>query len=178
MTRTTAPNAAKDAYDAAVLQELGRLALKVANNPETRRPFLQAVRKVDPDRRFPDQDMQDFREEMDARLAKEREDREIAETNARLAAQRQGLIASGRYTEEQVKEIETTIMPKYGLADYDAAATIYGSTMAPAKPRNGSTNDGVWTLPTFEGLLENPTTAARGMAHKVIDEIVASRPRR
>lgn len=159
-----------DEYDAATLAELGKLALKVANNPKTRRQFLKAVKEVEPDRRFPDQDVEDLREEVRAELDNERQERERERLAERLEAQRQGLL--GRFTEEQIQDIEKTVMPKYGISDYEAAAKIYGADLAPALPTHQQSRPGAnWELPNFEGLHKDPAKAARDMAYKVIDEM-------
>lgn len=159
-----------DEYDDETLKELGKLAVKLASNKKTRRGFIKAVKEIEPDRQFPDQDVQDLREEMEERMTRDREERETAAMAERLAAQRAGL--GDRFSEEQIKEIETKVMPKYGLSDYEAAATIYGADLAPAVPTNQQPRpSGSWELPDLPGLKEDPAKAARDHAYRVIDEL-------
>jgi hypothetical protein len=159
-------------YSDAALIELGKLAVKLASNKDTRRGFIKAVKTVEPDRAFPDQDVVDLREEMEERLRAEREERATEALQARLAAARQGL--AGRFTEEQIQEIETKVMPKYGLSDYEAAATLYGADLAPAIPSNQQPKPSAnWELPDIPGLKDDPAKAAREHAFRVIDELRA-----
>ena len=171
MTRTRAPQQ----YSNEALLELGRLALKVAGNPKTRRPFLNAVREIEPDRVFPDQQVEDLRQEWATQRETDNIERERRETEQRLAAQRRKLIDSKRFTEDDVKKIEKDVMERLGLADYDAAATIYGAQQPAAPSNTVPKSGGVWELPTFDGLLKDPNGAARNMAFQVIDELAANR---
>lgn len=165
--------------DPKVEKELAQLAIKLAANEKTKRPFLKAVKEVAPElyRSFPDQAIEDFREAEAERREKERLDAETAAVTARLAKQRKTLLKS--YTEDQVKEIETGVMEKYGLADYEAAAKLYSADHAPVQQngRQPTKYGATWELPKYDGLLENPVKAARDMAHRVIDELNAVRGR-
>jgi hypothetical protein len=164
-----------ETQEEATLIEYGRLALKLATNAETRRPFLKAVRKVEPDRRFPDQDVEDLKEQLAADREKEKVEREALETTQRMNAARSGLIASGRYTEQEVGEIEK-VMTKYGLADYEAGAKLYSADFRPANAGNTPPKQhGPWELPTYEGLMEDPIAAARKQAYAEIDRINGAR---
>jgi hypothetical protein len=161
--------------DDATLKEYGLLAVKLATNAKTRRAFIKQVKEVEPDRRFPDADVADLREEMETRLEQERLDRATEETTRRLSAARAMLISSGRYTEDQVKEIETK-MQSLGLSDYEAGAILYSNDRAPAHPSNHrpKPEGGPWSLPELPGLLDDPITAARNQAYAEIDRINAA----
>lgn len=156
------------------LMELGQLALKLAGNPKTRKNFLKDVQAVDPNYR-PPADVQ--LEEFKAEIKKDQEEREIRAQAARQqnfrSNQRAKLISSGKYTEDQVKEIETAVMKKYGLADYEAAAKLYAADVAPAKPSNREKfrHGQIWEFPNLPGLLQNPEKAASDAAYAIIDEL-------
>ncbi len=159
-----------DALSQDVRDDLAELAMKLAANQETRKPFLNAVKKVDPNRRFPSQEVEDLRAEMAETREREKEERKLEEerreTERRLTAQRQSLTGKG-YTEDQLKEVEE-VMTKYGITDYEAGADLY-QARRPPKESEGPT--GTWEFPTLAGLIENPTKAARDEAFKTITEI-------
>ncbi len=164
--------------DPATLQKLGELAMRLAGNPQTRPDFLKQMAKVDPSYRLPaDVQFEDFK----AQFKKEQEEKEIrtkaeqAQRNARN--QRNKLINSGKYTEDQVKEIETGVMKKYGLNDYEAAAKVYAADIAPSKPSNRDKmrHGQIWEFPNLPGLLNNPEKAASDAAYAIIDEFRAGR---
>lgn len=156
-----------------VRDDLAELAMKLAANQDTRKPFLNAVKKVDPNRRFPSQEVEDLREELKADREAEKEarklEREREETERRLEAQRKGLLR--KFSEEQVAEIES-VMTKYGISDYEAGADLYQARKPAPPPTSPSAT---WEFPTLEGLLDDPTKAARNEAHRVITELKQGR---
>jgi hypothetical protein len=160
------------------LMDLGKLALKLAGNPKTRGAFVKAVKEVEPNYRPPaDVQFSDFKDEL-RKEAAEREKKEKDDARkATTAAQRQTLLDSGRYTEDQVAEIEAGVMKKYKLDDYDAAAKLYAADMKPSQPSNHDKmrHGQIWEFPDIPGLLNNPDKAASDMAYSVIDELRASR---
>lgn len=164
-------------------RELGRLLFKMSRNKDTRRPVLQTIKKVDPEYMLPgDQQVEDLRQEFEEREEKRTRDSEQKAVNERLEAQRRGLmdgtlLPGRKFDEAQIKEIEDKVMPKYGIADYEAAAKIYASDLKPEKPRNGPVNGhgATWTFPDIPGLMDDPTKASREAAHAVIDEFNGTR---
>lgn len=160
------------------LLDLGTLALKIAGNPKTRRDFLKQVKAVDPSYRPPaDVQLEDFKEE----FRREESDKQIraqAQYQQRQrAGQRQKLLESGRYNEEQVVEIEEKVMKKYGLNDYEAGAKLYAADLAPNRPSNRDKprHGQIWEFPDLPGLLNNPEKAATDAAYAVIDELRGNR---
>lgn len=166
-------------YSQETLVELGKLALKMSRNKETRRDFLKTVKKVAPDYQLPgDQQVEDLRLELAEKKQKEDDDRRSAEITARLEAQRaqlaEGTLIPGKkFTPEQIKEIEDKVMPKYGISDYEGAAKIYLGDFKPPPQPSGRT--GTWTFPDVPGLFDNPAKAATDAAYQVIDELQRGR---
>ena len=152
------------------LIELGKLALKVGNNPETRPEFIKAVKKVSPGARFPVDETNDRITALEQQLADEKLRVQQAAVIANQEKQKSGLAT--KFSPEQIVEIES-IMTKYGLSDYDAAAKIYGADFKPAKPsgREASRHGSTWEFPELPGLFDNPEKAARDAAYAVIDEL-------
>jgi hypothetical protein len=168
-----------DGHSKDVIEDLAELAMKLSQNKETRKDFIHAVKKVDPHRRFPSQEVEDLRADMAAEREREKEERKLEEerreTEQRLTAQRRGLVTRG-YSEDQIKEVEA-VMTKYGITDYEAGADLY-QARRPATPPAEQT--GTWDIPGIDGtpmaeLLTDPTKAARNEAYKVITEIKRGR---
>lgn len=158
----------------AVREEIAELAMKLAANAKTRKTFLNAVKEVDPNQRFPAHEVEDLREEMKAEREREKEERKLDEerkaTEARLNAQRAALVGKG-YSDDQLKEVEA-VMTKYGITDYEAGADLY-QARKPAAPPESPT--GTWDFPLIDGLVADPTKAARNEAFKVITELKRGR---
>ena len=74
-----------------------------------------------------------------------------------------------KYNEDQIKEIETGVMQKYGINDYDAAAKVYGADLKPAKADNRPRRTSTWEMPDFEKFAKNPAQAANDLAYDLID---------
>ena len=168
------PAAAPAQIDPETAQQLAALALRLGRG-ETRREFIKLVKKVDPSRSFPDVEMQDLREEMESKFAEEETKRQAAATKKRMEEARQALIDSGRFTEDDVKKIETDVMQAKGIADYETAAVLYGAQHAPAKAAPEISTGGTWTFPDHKGLREDPNKWARDQAFAAVGEIKARR---
>jgi|SRR5215472_11059116 len=156
--------------------ELGRLAYQLSRHKDTRRSFLKDTKKLKPDYTLPgDQQVQDLRDELEAKDEKNKIDAATAANTARLEKQRQGLldgtlIPGRKFDADAIKEIEEKIMPKYGIADYEAAGKIYASDFKPPQPKPGD-RTAAWSFPDIPGLMDDPAKAAREAAHSIIDEM-------
>ena len=163
-------------YSPETLTELGKLALKMSRNKDTRREFLKQVKKIAPDYQLPgDQQVADLRAELEEKEATAKVEAEKKSILDRLENQRRGLaegtlLAGKKFTAEQIKEIEEKVMPKYGISDYEGAAKIYLGDFKPPAPK-GAPGSTTWTFPDIPGLFEDPTKAAREAANMVIDEL-------
>lgn len=152
-------------------KQLAELSMQLAHNPKTRAKYVKLVQEIDPSKRFPDVETDDIREEMNTRFAEQAATQQAERVRQQLETQRAGLITSGRFQEEDVKKIETDIMPKYGLTDYDAAATLYAAQTKPQTPVpeiKGRT----WEMPLPDKKdMGNLANYARKQAYAAIDEI-------
>ena len=145
-----------------------KLAMQMAGNEKTRDTFFNAARTVDPSIRLPaDVQLRQFK----AATVKEREEEKIrvAAEKAQEKQQSAREKLADRFTEEQIAEIEKGVMQKYGIADYEAAAKVYGADLKPAKadarPRRTST----WEMPYFEEFAKAPAKVANDIAYDMID---------
>lgn len=147
--------------------QLGRLLKHVTNNPATRREAYHLIKKVQPNLHFPDQALEDYKQEQAAQQAKQEFDRQQAAALAQMEAGRNRL--RERYSEEHVKEIET-LMTKEGIVNYETGAKLWAAEAgtgdyAPSNPQ-GQT----YTMPSDKDLLADPRKWATDQAAIVIDE--------
>lgn len=141
-------------------QDMGRLSTllyKMSHDPRTRDDTARIMSKVDPNaaKAFADVSLKDqfaqFRKEMEDEKLRER----MAQAQQRQREQRQKL--AERFSEDQIVEMEKTIMTKHGLGDYEAASKIYAadnpSTPAEMIPpsERGEGSRTTWEFPTVEG---------------------------
>lgn len=173
-------------------RDLANLAFVLGHHPKTRDGLAGLVKEVD-ERRFntsfrdvaEKQRFEAYRKELEdkldvsgARAAKARQ----VEQKARLTE---------RYGDDGIAGIEAT-MKKYGLADYDAAAVLYGHetgnsdpTLRPPKPN--PRRDATWEFPTVEDRDGKPLAfkefasdlkgASLNAAYRAIDDIQAFKNR-
>jgi hypothetical protein len=149
---------------------MGRLMHKLANNPKTRRPLINLVRAQDPAavRHFPDQQVEDLRQQIINDKAKEKIERDAATTKEKLERQRSDL--SSRYGEDRVKDIEA-LMTQHGLHDYELGARLYQAETPPGRSPLEPPRSSRWTMPDDKKLLEDPGAWANETAHTVINEL-------
>lgn len=153
--------------------QLAELATTLAHNPETRRQFVNLVRKVDPTKRFADVESDELKESMQAEFAKRDQ---AAEANRILGAQAAARNAlTSRYQEEDITKIDE-LMAKHGISDYEVGAKLYAADMRPADPRS-EVRSQTWEMPkmTAENV-QNPGKYALNNAYAVIDEIRGRKP--
>lgn len=171
-------------YDDATLIELGRTMLAVSQNPKTRKQVLKATKETFPTFAMPaDLAAEEIEAKVDDKFATR--DAEAASTaaRARLESARAGLIDGSlipgrKFAEDDVKKIEK-LMETKGIADYESAAIVYGSTQTPADSVPPIETSGTWEMPRPEGLnLFNTTQVnerARKSAFAAIRELGAQR---
>lgn len=150
--------------------EVGKMMRRVAANPKTRRQVYQTLKQADPSVRWPDQDIEDFKEEWLKKQDEERIARKAAEDKAEMEKQRATFLE--RYGEEDLKKIEK-LMEKHAIFDYEVAAKLYAAEAPPPTQGNeayGSAGSTRWEMPSDKELLDNPTKWADKMARQTIAE--------
>lgn len=158
-----------DGQSKEVIEDLAELAMKLSQHKDTRKEFIGAVKKVDPNRKFPNHEIEVLREEMAEREEARRLEDQRKETERALAAQRSGLMSGRGFTEDQVKEVEA-VMTKYGLSDYEAGADLW-QARRPSEPPASPT--GTWEFPTIgkaADFVADPVKASRDEAYRTITE--------
>jgi hypothetical protein len=153
--------------------EVGKMIRRVASNPKTRRPLYQSLKAVDPNVRWPDQDIEDFKADW-AKKEKDKELREQAKKHQEtMESQRAALVQN--YDEEHVKKIEK-LMQKHGLYDYELGAKLYNAESPMPQQHGQEAARGTrWEMPSDKELINNPAKWANDMAYKTIAEFRANR---
>lgn len=157
-------------YDDETLKELGRLAVKLGANKDTGRSFRKLIKQVEPNRKFPSDEVEELREQVEADRERDKLEAAQRETLRKLEVERDRV--AQKHTGDEMKEIEA-VMEKYGLTSYEAGAKIYRGDKPPALPQGQyqpGASEQFWSLPQADGLFENPEKFARSEAAKVIDE--------
>jgi hypothetical protein len=159
----------EDAAHAALLRRL-------ATDPRTRRIVTKAIKEIDPenyrDHAFPDQKVEDLKEEMEARLAELESKRKIEQADEILRKQKQELL--NKYSDEQISEIEK-IMEKHNISDYELASKVYAADTPQVDPKRSPrpTQFGErWQFPeNMEEFKKDPAGAALRGAYADIDRL-------
>lgn len=175
----------KRGLDLATAAELGDLLHELSHTPATRKIIADAIKKAKPEsahaRQFTDVEVEDkfetFKAEQEAKEVKRQQDAIVA----RMQAQRDKLIngddAGHKYTEDDVKKIETLMQSK-GITDYEDGRVLYAATLPPENnkpaappPTHGST----WDFPEWAKFGPDPVKASRDTANQVITEFMRAK---
>lgn len=156
--------------------ELADLMVDLSNDKATR-PIVNKFLKEKTGKVMQDVELEDVR----ASVKKEFEDRDLAEKTERakqkLEAQRQGLIDSGRFTEEQVVAMEKDVMEKHAISDYNIAAKVFVADLPPKTPDQVE-GDRYWNMPKMtKEDIANPKHVAHKRAMDAVGEVIRNRKR-
>jgi hypothetical protein len=147
--------------------ELGRLLKKLSGHPQTRRETYKLLKKANPNARFIDQELEDYKEAEAKRREDEKLERERQAVMTRLENERKAL--AERYDEEHIKEIEA-LMQKHGISSYEIGAKLYASEVAPSRGSSSNPQGQTWTMPDNKDLLADPRKWATDQAANIIEE--------
>ena len=172
----------------AEMERLSRMYHELAHNPKTRKTIAKLTKENFPDEvaatTFADVDNE---ERIEALRTEQFEREQLAEgrrIQAELHKQRNALIETGRYGEDQVKEIEKIIERHGSAINYETAAILYSHENPPSNPQDGPPDDqrmgATWEFPTVNGkdgkaipfsdFAKDPNSAAHNAAYQVITE--------
>jgi hypothetical protein len=173
-------------------QDLANLAFTLGHHPKTRGMIAQAVKEID-ERRY-NTSFRDIAEQQRFEAYRKDLEEKLDVSGARAEKARQDAAKvklTERYGESQMAGIEAT-MTKYGMKDWDAAATLYAAqngdsdpTLRP--PRPDPRRDATWEFPTVEDQNGKPMGfkefandlrgASMNAAYRTIDELNAFKNR-
>jgi hypothetical protein len=120
--------------------------------------------------------------DFEKRMARKETEAELKKFNERAESQRRDLVKSGRYTDDQTKEIRA-VMDRYGLYDYNAGAVLYSHEREPETPHIPLPHEAptaTWEFPSVEGrdgktipfadFVKDPNGASLNAAYRVIGD--------
>jgi hypothetical protein len=155
--------------------ELAQLARQLAENPATRKQFLQMTKQVKPDMPIPELEIEAYTdkrvseaqyrvEQLEAKL---REKEAVDELNRR----RNELMKKGYVrSDDEVNEVEKVMLEK-GITNHESAAEYYNWMKQAAEPTASSYNPSGLSKFDLTDYWKNPTQGARREAAKVLAEI-------
>lgn len=165
--------------DAKTQADLADMALALAHNPETRRGFAALAKTAKLPVTFHDVEAENASlaaagKVADDRIAAARQADETAAMQRRLAASRDALVTSGRFTADTVtKELEP-FMAARGIGSYEDGAILYAHEHPHSQPHAEIASGRMWEMPKGDWV-KDPQGTARKTAHQVIAEIAAAR---
>lgn len=154
--------------------ELAALAKTLAENPTTRKQFLQLTKQVRPDVPIPEIEIE---ERTNSVLAKA-EDRvksleeKLRQKEAReeLQKRRDALIRKGLIeSEDEIKDVEKVMVEK-GIANHETAAEYHSWMKQAAAPTPSQFPQPVMSKFNTKDFMKNPVGAARDAAHAALQE--------
>lgn len=154
--------------------ELASLAKTLAENPSTRKQFLQLTKQVRPDVPIPEIEI----EERTNSVLKQAEDKvrsledRLRQKDAReeLEKRRNALLKKGLIeSEDDIKEVEKLMVEK-GIANHETAAEYHSWMKQAAAPTPSQFPQPVMSKFNTKDFMKNPTGAARDAAHAALME--------
>jgi hypothetical protein len=166
------------------MAKYSQMLVGLSQDPQFRGAMAPMIAKKYPEHAgsFTDVALNNRMAAFEKRQAQRESEFQLRRYNAGIEQQRKDLIASGKYNEDQVKEIKA-VMDRYHLDDYNAGAVLYSHEKAPEIPdiplpseRPGAT----WEFPSVEGrdgkvipfadFVKDPNGASANAAYRVINE--------
>jgi len=150
------------------LKELSDITLKIANDPKTRKKYVPLIKEHFPDKRFPDVETDDIREEMKKEFETRDNERKKEAALKKLEEQRNAL--KDVYDDAAIAEIEK-IMEQEGISNYATAAKLYAADLKPAEP-TPDIKSGVFEMPKFDMKnINNLRQESTKRAYEVVAEL-------
>ena len=155
--------------------ELAALAKQLAENPATRKKFLQMTKQVKPDLPIPELEIEEYtnkrvseaQQRVEALEAKLREKEAVEELkNRRANLLKKGLVAR----EDDVEEIEKIMLEK-GITNHEAAAEYWNWMKQAAEPTPSGYSASTLSRFDLSQYWKNPTVGARKEAEKALSEM-------
>jgi hypothetical protein len=175
-------------FDPVTASDLANLMADLSHNPKTRAKVAKLVKEISPDsphaQAFRDVDVEDRFEKFQADQEAKELERQQKQVLDRMNRQRAKLLTGGddgagpKYTEDDVKKIET-LMQEKGITDYDDGRIIYAAKNPPLdrEPSDPppSVKSSTWEMPEFAKYAENPKQASYDTAYSMIGDFMRKR---
>lgn len=139
-------------------------------DPETRKAALELIQKKVPGTHFSELETDKISKTMDAKFAEFEHRQATKDATHQLETQRGKLTAMG-YTDADIKSIETDVMQKHGISDYEVAAKVYQADQPAPAPTYDIRGQKPWKRENLEGFFGKPREKAREMAAQISAEM-------
>lgn len=154
--------------------ELAALAKTLAENPATRKQFLQLTKQVRPDVPIPEIEIEERTNAVlqEANSKVERLEKSLRDKEAReeLQKRRDALIRKGLInSEDEIREVEKVMVEK-GIANHETAAEYHQWMKQAAAPTPSQFPQPVMSKFNTKDFMKNPVGAARDAAHAALNE--------
>jgi hypothetical protein len=154
--------------------ELAALARTLAENPTTRKQFLQLTKQVRPDVPIPEIEIEERTNSVLAQAedrVKSLEDKlRQKEAREELQKRRDAIVRKGLVdSEDDVKEVEK-IMVEKGIANHETAAEYHSWMKQMSAPTPSQFPQPVMSKFNTKDFMKNPVGAARDAAHAALNE--------
>ena len=155
-------------------QELAALAKTLAEDPKTRKQFLQLTKQVRPDVPIPEIEIEErtnqVLEQAEKRVQSLEQQLRTKEAKEELEKRRMALIKKGLIdSEDEIKEVEKVMVEK-GIANHETAAEYHAYMKQMAAPTPSQFPQPVMSKFNTKDFMKNPVGAARDAAHQALAE--------
>ena len=154
--------------------ELAALAKTLAEDPKTRKTFLQLTKQVRPDVPIPEIEIEErtnaVLQEANSKVEKLEKALRDKEAREELQKRRDALIKKGLIdSEDEIKDVEKVMVEK-GIANHETAAEYHAWMKQAAAPTPSQFPQPVMSKFNTKDFMKNPTGAARDAAHAALME--------
>lgn len=150
--------------------DLAALAIELSKDVEGRKLINKKLKPLG--KSLPDVDLADLSASIDNKFAERDQQENARRMNDHLESQKNGLRSRG-FKDEDIANMETNIMQKHGISDYDVAAKVFAADARPADPTH-EIKTRTWQMPTLgEKQIHNSADIAnfaRERAYQVVNE--------
>ena len=133
------------------------------SDPETRKTTLSLLEKKIPGANIVELQTDRISKSVEDKFAAFEHKQAAKEANSRLESQRNSLISKG-FTEDDVKKIETDVMQKHGISDYEVASKVYAADQPVPVPSYEIRGNRPWKKESLKDFMGNPKDKAREVA--------------
>lgn len=145
-------------------------AITDKGDPETRKAALALIAKKVPGTHFSELETDKMSRAMEAKFAEFEHKQVVRDATHQLETQRGKLTAMG-YTDDDIKNIETNVMQKHGIADYEVAAKVYQADQPSPSPTYDIRGQKAWKRENLKDFFGKPKDKAREVAAEVLAEM-------
>lgn len=161
-----------DQLDATAQRDLAALALELSKDAAGRKLINQKLKPLG--KSLPDVEFAELSANIDNKFAERDQQEASRRMTDHLESQKNSLRSRG-FKDDEIAKIETDIMQKHGISDYDVAARVYAAESKPANPTH-EIKTRTWQMPTIgKDDIGNLNQRALNIAYQTVGEFRAKR---